>query len=45
LTGKVAMKAQGATATGLSISGTAYVGAAQPGGAKWWAGWTRYAHN
>ena len=41
--GKVATKAQGATPTGLTISGTTYVGAAQPAGAKWWAGWTRYA--
>jgi len=42
-TGKVATKAQGATSTGLTITGTTYVGAAQPGGAKWWAGWTRYS--
>jgi hypothetical protein len=41
--GKVATKAQGATSTGLAISGTTYVGAAQPAGTKWWAGWTRYA--
>lgn len=36
------------TATALgsgngSVAGTAFVGAAQPGGDKWWAGWTRYA--
>jgi hypothetical protein len=42
-TGKIATKAQGATSTGLAITGTTYVGAAQPGGPKWWAGWTRYA--
>ena len=26
-----------------TIAGTSYVGAAQPGGPKWWAGWTTYA--
>jgi hypothetical protein len=41
--GKVAMTAQGATNTGLTIAGTTYVGAAQPAGPKWWAVWTRYA--
>jgi hypothetical protein len=25
------------------IAGTAYVGAAQPGGPKWWQGWTSYS--
>ena len=34
-----------ATAAGTSIAGTAYVGAAQPGGTKWWQGWTVYARN
>jgi hypothetical protein len=44
-TGKVAAKATGATSTGATITGTTYLGAAQPGGTKWWAGWTRYAQN
>lgn len=26
-----------------TVTGTAYVGAAAPGGTKWWAGWTAYA--
>lgn len=34
-----------ATAAGTTVAGTAYVGAAQPGGTKWWAGWTIYARN
>ncbi|MBX3173360.1 MAG: hypothetical protein KF709_03060 [Gemmatimonadaceae bacterium] len=34
-----------ATAAGTAVSGTAYRGAAAPGGVKWWAGWTRYATN
>jgi hypothetical protein len=34
-----------ATAAGVFVSGTAYRGAAAPGGAKWWAGWTTYATN
>ena len=34
-----------ATAAGTSVAGTAYVGAAQPGGTKWWQGWTIYARN
>jgi hypothetical protein len=34
-----------ATAAGTIITGTSYVGAAQPGGAKWWQGWTVYARN
>lgn len=38
-TGKLATKA------GSVITGTAYVGAADPAGAKWWAGWTAYAKN
>ena len=38
-TGKVAAK--GATV----VTGTAYLGAAQPGGTKWWSGWTVYARS
>ena len=38
-TGKIAAKA------GSAVVGTAYVGAAAPGGVKWWAGWTTYARN
>lgn len=34
-----------ATAAGTFVQGTAYRGAAAPGGAKWWAGWTNYARN
>jgi hypothetical protein len=34
-----------ATAAGTSVSGTAYLGAAQPNGTKWWQGWTIYARN
>jgi hypothetical protein len=34
-----------ATAAGTTVAGTAYLGAAQPGGAKWWQGWTVYARN
>ncbi|MEK0431103.1 MAG: hypothetical protein RL139_907 [Gemmatimonadota bacterium] len=34
-----------ATAAGSYVSGTAYRGAAAPGGTKWWAGWTNYAKN
>ena len=33
------------TKAGTAVAGTSYVGAAQPGGAKWWAGWTNYARN
>jgi hypothetical protein len=32
-----------ATAGGTAVTATAYRGAAAPGGAKWWAGWTVYA--
>ena len=32
-----------ATAAGTTVAGTAYVGAAQPNGTKWWQGWTTYA--
>lgn len=34
-----------ATAGGTAYTGTAYVGAAQPGGTKWWDGWTVYFRN
>lgn len=34
-----------ATRAGAFIIGTAYRGAADPSGAKWWAGWTNYARN
>ena len=34
-----------ATAAGTAVTGTAFRGAAAPGGAKWWAGWTAYAKN
>lgn len=44
-TGKLATKAAGASATGHTYVGTAYMGAAAPGGTKWWQGWTRYARN
>ncbi|HEV7596010.1 MAG TPA: hypothetical protein VGO33_13525 [Gemmatimonadaceae bacterium] len=30
---------------GGTIAGTAYRGASDPAGAKWWAGWTNYARN
>ncbi len=33
------------TMGGSTVTGTAYVGAAAPGGAKWWSGWTTYARN
>lgn len=32
-----------ATAAGTAVTATAYRGAAAPGGAKWWQGWTVYA--
>ncbi len=38
-TGKIATKA------GTTVVGTAYLGAAAPGGTKWWAGWTTYVRN
>lgn len=34
-----------ATAAGVAVTGTAYRGAAAPGGAKWWTGWTVYYTN
>jgi hypothetical protein len=42
-TGRIATKASGASATGHAFVGTSYVGAAAPGGTKWWLGWTNYA--
>ena len=33
------------TMGGTAVTGTAYVGAGQPGGTKWWAGWTVYFRN
>lgn len=30
---------------GTFVTGTSYRGAADPNGAKWWAGWTNYAQN
>jgi hypothetical protein len=34
-----------AAAAGTAVAGTAYLGAAQPNGTKWWQGWTVYARN
>jgi hypothetical protein len=34
-----------ATKAGTLVTGTAYLGAAAPGGAKWWQGWTNYTRN
>jgi hypothetical protein len=34
-----------ATRAGTAVSGTAFVGAANPAGPKWWQGWTIYARN
>lgn len=33
------------TMGGTAVTGTAYVGAAQPAGTKWWSGWTVYYRN
>jgi hypothetical protein len=41
-TGKIAAAAGSATSTGNTVTGTAYAGAAAPGGPKWWQGWTKY---
>ena len=41
--GKLATKTATATPTGNTVAGTAYLGAAAPGGPKWWQGWTRYS--
>jgi hypothetical protein len=38
-TGKLATKA------GTLVTGTTYLGAASPTGAKWWQGWTNYVRN
>jgi hypothetical protein len=38
-TGAIAAKA------GTFVTGTTYLGAVAPGGAKWWQGWTTYARN
>lgn len=38
-TGKLATKA------GTFVTGTTYLGAAAPGGVKWWSGWTVYTRN
>jgi hypothetical protein len=44
--GKLAARVTAPLASGNgALTGTTFVGAAQPGGAKWWAGWTRYAQN
>jgi hypothetical protein len=40
--GNLTTKTATASATGNTITGTSYVGAAPPGN-KWWAGWTVYA--
>lgn len=43
-TGRLQTRTTSALASGNgSVTGTAFLGAAQPGGAKWWANWTRYA--
>jgi hypothetical protein len=34
-----------ATQAGTFVTATSYLGAAQPGGAKWWTGWTTYVRN
>ena len=39
LLGRILGKASG------FVTGTSYLGAAAPGGTKWWAGWTVYARN
>ena len=42
--GKLATAAATPLASGNgTVSGTSFMGAAQPGGTKWWAGWTIYA--
>jgi hypothetical protein len=41
-TGKIATKVTTATATGLTITGSSFVGAAGAATAKWWDGWTVY---
>jgi hypothetical protein len=44
-TGRLATRAAGGSSTGNNFGGTAYVGAAQPGGQQWWSGWTVYSQN
>jgi hypothetical protein len=34
-----------ANAAAAAVTGTSYLGAADPGGTKWWQGWTAYARN
>ena len=41
-TGKLATAATGASPSGNTVAGTAYLGAVAPGGVKWWEGWTKY---
>jgi len=43
--GKLATKATGASSAGHTFAGTSFVGAAAPGGIKWWQNWTKYAQN
>ena len=33
------------TVAGTVVTGTSYLGAVDPNGAKWWQGWTNYAEN
>ena len=44
-TGRLATRASGGSPTGNTFGGTAYLGAAQPGGQQWWSGWTVYSQN
>lgn len=41
--GKLATRTATPLGSGAMIAGTSFVGAAQPGGTKWWQGWTKYA--
>jgi hypothetical protein len=43
--GLTTFPAAAATRGGTVVTGTAYRGAANPAGPKWWAGWTIYARN
>lgn len=43
--GLAAFSGKLATKAGTFITGTAYQGAAAPGGTKWWNGWTVYTRN
>ena len=38
-------KLQTAASIAPAVAATTYMGAAQPGGTKWWAGWTTYLRN